>query len=739
MAKLKMDLSIKNIGPHENLNYQNNLSKIQIGIYARNGEGKTFISRAFRAFEVNDAEKNTYANYILNNQATTGSFSFSVGDKQYSYAISKSGITDLKNDNSRIFYTFNSDYIKENFVASNYKLTGNINGYILGKDNIDLSQEKNKLESLKRKGLSIKQNIEDNISTIKSELIGLGITKKQKSFQNITYDALKEFQYNDILSFENAKLKLTGFNSLPENIMDIAILELKCMLYEKRNEITDILNTEYTLNNFKESFRKDVQQKMNFIKEGVKYYDDKSRKCPFCHQELNDTGIQWINQYIAYVNDQESIVNEKIASYISLGENSVKEIDSFLETMQASINFAKPYFQFFGDIDEECLKDIRAQLASLKEWILNTIQSLHKKQENISKSIQIENYGTYEEINNSIKKMNSMLSSFNKSKNDISKNRKKLKDMLCEASLNKLKSDNKSKFEEISKISQECKDLQKYITEQEYRNKKSKKELVAADFKKYLDKFFNGKYTFDPNTFLLSLNSHKLDVNPDQVLSDGEKTILSFCYYLSNIHTKINNTEDYDKIILVIDDPISSMDFDYIYQLTSIIKNYGIANNSIKFEKYIILTHNLDFYNLLCRTKITSLNLCLNHSELKSYPINLIMPYEFHLKDIYLVATGKMDPSYTIGNSIRHVLETQLQFEGYDKCSANLEKLISENSEFSNELEIYTYMQDLSHGGVRFDQPQNNQMIIKACKAVVDYINHHYPQQILNCQQIKER
>ncbi len=115
------------------------------------------------------------------------------------------------------------------------------------------------------------------------------------------------------------------------------------------------------------------------------------------------------------------------------------------------------------------------------------------------------------------------------------------------------------------------------------------------------------------------------------------------------------------------------------------------------------------------------------------------MPYEFHLKDIYLVATGKMDPSYTIGNSIRHVLETQLQFEGYDKCSANLEKLISENSEFSNELEIYTYMQDLSHGGVRFDQPQNNQMIIKACKAVVDYINHHYPQQILNCQQIKGR
>ena len=88
---------------------------------------------------------------------------------------------------------------------------------------------------------------------------------------------------------------------------------------------------------------------------------------------------------------------------------------------------------------------------------------------------------------------------------------------------------------------------------------------------------------------MLSLNSHKLDVNPDQVLSDGEKTILSFCYYLSNIHTKINNTEDYDKIILVIDDPISSMDFDYIYQLTSIIKNYGIANNSIKFEKYIIL------------------------------------------------------------------------------------------------------------------------------------------------------
>ena len=33
---------------------------------------------------------------------------------------------------------------------------------------------------------------------------------------------------------------------------------------------------------------------------------------------------------------------------------------------------------------------------------------------------------------------------------------------------------------------------------------------------------------------------------------DGEKTIISFCYYLANIHTIIQSEQDYENIILII-------------------------------------------------------------------------------------------------------------------------------------------------------------------------------------------
>ena len=43
-----MRVKATNIGPHENLNANLNLGNLEFGIYANNGSGKTFLSRAFR-------------------------------------------------------------------------------------------------------------------------------------------------------------------------------------------------------------------------------------------------------------------------------------------------------------------------------------------------------------------------------------------------------------------------------------------------------------------------------------------------------------------------------------------------------------------------------------------------------------------------------------------------------------------------------------------------------------------
>lgn len=106
------------------------------------------------------------------------------------------------------------------------------------------------------------------------------------------------------------------------------------------------------------------------------------------------------------------------------------------------------------------------------------------------------------------------------------------------------------------------------------------------------------------------------------MLSDGEKNIIGFCYYLAVTHKKINKKLDYDNLLFVIDDPISSMDYHYVYQVSDIIRN---LYNELKIDKkkyrYIILTHNYEFLNLLMSNNISTLNLMLSQNHLQKLNI----------------------------------------------------------------------------------------------------------------------
>jgi len=87
---------------------------------------------------------------------------------------------------------------------------------------------------------------------------------------------------------------------------------------------------------------------------------------------------------------------------------------------------------------------------------------------------------------------------------------------------------------------------------------------------------------------------------------------VAFCYYLATVHTIIETEDDYEKLFFVIDDPISSMDFNYVYRVAQSIrhinKHFGIESRQVRF---IILTHNFEFMNLLMRNNIINQNIFL--------------------------------------------------------------------------------------------------------------------------------
>lgn len=86
-------------------------------------------------------------------------------------------------------------------------------------------------------------------------------------------------------------------------------------------------------------------------------------------------------------------------------------------------------------------------------------------------------------------------------------------------------------------------------------------------------------------------------------LSEGEKTLVSFLYFMELIKgaNEENRAVDIGKTVVVIDDPISSLSQNFIYDVAAIIQHQLIwpADGVSKVRQVIVMTHNLFFFHEL--------------------------------------------------------------------------------------------------------------------------------------------
>ncbi len=88
-------------------------------------------------------------------------------------------------------------------------------------------------------------------------------------------------------------------------------------------------------------------------------------------------------------------------------------------------------------------------------------------------------------------------------------------------------------------------------------------------------------------------------------LSEGEKTAIAFSFFL----TKLREIKEFDKAIVYIDDPISSLDSNHIFQVAAIIKetffHQPAANGpwTTRCKQIFFSTHNFEFFSLLRELK----------------------------------------------------------------------------------------------------------------------------------------
>jgi wobble nucleotide-excising tRNase len=82
-------------------------------------------------------------------------------------------------------------------------------------------------------------------------------------------------------------------------------------------------------------------------------------------------------------------------------------------------------------------------------------------------------------------------------------------------------------------------------------------------------------------------------------LSEGEKTAIAFSFFL----TKLGELKNVEEAIVYVDDPISSLDSNHIFQVTAMIKETFFSKDASgwksHFKQVFFSTHNFEFFSLL--------------------------------------------------------------------------------------------------------------------------------------------
>lgn len=206
-------------------------------------------------------------------------------------------------------------------------------------------------------------------------------------------------------------------------------------------------------------------------------------------------------------------------------------------------------------------------------------------------------------------------------------------------------------------------------------------------------------------------------------LSEGEKTAIAFVYF--TIHLKDQDFDIKDGIV-VIDDPISSLDANSLFQAFAFLKN--AVNDSAQI---FILTHNFDFLKLLLNWLRRSpkqyymiKNQYVEGNRISTLDVmdKLLQDYESEYQYLFKViynfeSDGTIESVYHIPNLARKLLESFLMIM-VPKSGGPYNKMKLLDFDENKKTAIYKFTNDQSHmTGKGFDPS-----LVQECQNNVKYL-----------------
>jgi wobble nucleotide-excising tRNase len=674
-------------------------------VFGFNGSGKTTLSNTISFFAdnsfISEEEKKEIFDDIKNNDDSFVELVLQ-GNSNIKYPANSV--------HSKNFYIFNSNFVAThvfNGTKGRLKKFSNIGGEIKNKeiDNINqqievLDEERKKLESENKKF----NEKHEEITKEKSKGFGKTLTDKNKRLQaqdlsnvQLSNSAIEELETKlsslstdyelskkqDDLNIDLGDLRQLTFDSLTfdfEKIDEILAKNIqqlsKDVLEKKITEIQNLFSDEQHQQSVERWFKygKDVLEKI---------IEHKGKNCPICNTDISNRLDSLLQDYQGYFDESY----ENFISELKTKTNEVSVVITLLDQFEKNAEKLDKLFTkyekilgklLFEKFDFSIIKNDFTELEKTLKTKNDNIQSVLNKPVSISDNL-IKLNEAITKLQNLKTNILSVLESKKLNTHTIEGNiRQTYNEIIVlefnsfdkAGALEKYRNNQKRITDIVESKSEGLPFLKDKLREELKKLKAESKSIAIYLVKMGIDHFDIdiNENEQDENIVIKYKNSNNDKNKLRNCLSDGEKTALAFAYFLSKFENEINTPEKVKDSVIVIDDPISSLDDNRLYSTAHLIwRNFEEA------KQLIVLSHNflfLKFFNsfycgksnclFLDGEKITDLP-----DELKNFET----PYFYMLKTIIdFLDQNNQNVNYNdakryLPNFIRRVLETFLSFK----------------------------------------------------------------------------
>ena len=576
-------------------------------IYGWNYSGKTTLSRIFTSLK----DKSLHKNF------KSAKLKIEIDNQEYTQDS-----LDQINEN---IYVFNAEYIQENLkweqgdnldaiafdVGENVEIRNEINQNTEIIDNINgtdvLIGRKSKYQEI----VNIFNDFENNkfsqkAKSIKDDIFNSIVDFNKGHLKKIIPEVEKDINShiitnkNEVKVLKQLSISINDKSKIDDVYFNVDILKLY-------KDVKELLETKPPKEEVIDILEKDSELYV-WAKDGYKKHkENEFTECAFCNNKISNERLELL---LNYFSNQSGKLRKDIELKKVEIQNSILELEK-INIPKSKNDLIEKYHNNFVELDKQ-FKSIKKNYKVFLEQLFKALEEKENGNIFVKFTLIPFNSTTINQFDDWINKVNLLINSHNDFINSFVDKQKEARESLIKHLVaeylkaekyfdQKVKSDWAKKHISRFNIIVKNKEIDNSELEGQLKSVIAGKDEINKFIKAFLNREDIRIDVTDDDKFKL-MRGEKVAQN----LSEGEKTAISFAYFLTKLESLHRENKLIESIVFI-DDPISSLDANHIAHIYSLINSFFFRKLDNQnptqvtdcFKQLFISTHNFEFFSFL--------------------------------------------------------------------------------------------------------------------------------------------